>query len=179
MKSSMTTLVRHFLVLAAFVFWQGGFTFYSGVVVPLGQKTLGPAEQGFLTGQVTNYLNLAGGASLVLLAWDLAASCDPSKARRRGLWLAWTGMALSLAVLLALHLRLDGLLDAESMQVLERRLFRTTHRWYLRVSTFQWVCALTCLAILLWSWREADQLASSGGGLAKEQPEGHRGKRDA
>ena len=32
------TLVRRFLVVAALMFWQGGFTFYSAVVVPLGQK---------------------------------------------------------------------------------------------------------------------------------------------
>jgi hypothetical protein len=45
------------LTLIALFFWQGGFTFYASVVVPIGQEVFGPLRQGFLTRQVTVYLN--------------------------------------------------------------------------------------------------------------------------
>ena len=67
----MLTLLRRFSVIAALMFWQGGFTFYAAVVVPIGQENLGHEEQGFITREVTNYLNLAGAAALLLLAWDV------------------------------------------------------------------------------------------------------------
>jgi hypothetical protein len=37
----MIAMVRRFLVLAAVMFWQGGFTFYEAVVVPVGSEILG------------------------------------------------------------------------------------------------------------------------------------------
>jgi hypothetical protein len=37
----MVTMVRRFLLLTALVFWQGGFTFYGAVVVPIGSEILG------------------------------------------------------------------------------------------------------------------------------------------
>ena len=54
-------LLRRLLVLAAFAFWQGGFTFYAAVVVPVGTEVLGSSmEQGSITRRVTVYLNMAG-----------------------------------------------------------------------------------------------------------------------
>src|SRR5437764_15421395 len=101
---SMATLFRRFLVLAALMFWQGGFTFYAAVVVPVGQHVLGShAAQGFITREVTRYLNLAGAAALVFLVWDVAAARDP-RALRTGLrWLAVAGMLATLAALAWLH----------------------------------------------------------------------------
>jgi hypothetical protein len=59
-------LVRRLLVLAALLFWHGGFTFHAAVVFPVGQEVLGSHRvQGFFTGRVTNDLNLAG--TVVLL----------------------------------------------------------------------------------------------------------------
>ena len=40
-RSHMLILLRRFLVLAALFFWQGGFTFYASVVVPVGQQVFG------------------------------------------------------------------------------------------------------------------------------------------
>ena len=77
----MLILFRRFLVLVALMFWLGGFTFYASVVVPVGQRELGShLEQGFITRQVTNYLNLSGAVALVVLAWDVAASRESSRA---------------------------------------------------------------------------------------------------
>src|SRR5437660_1623910 len=81
--TSAAPLPRRFLVLAALMFWQGGFTFYAGVVVPVGREVLGSdRDQGFITRQVTEYLNLAGGIAVAVLAWDVMAAADPSRPRR-------------------------------------------------------------------------------------------------
>src|SRR5579871_1207813 len=72
---SVLILVRRYLVLTALMFWQGGFTFYAAVVVPIGTAQLGGAtEQGFITRHVAWYLNVAGAVALVILAWDAAAT---------------------------------------------------------------------------------------------------------
>ena len=79
-------LLRRFLVLVALMFWLGGFTFYAAVVVPVGQEDLGShLEQGFITRQVTKYLNLSGAIALLLLAWDVVASHDRSRPGARPL----------------------------------------------------------------------------------------------
>ena len=82
-------LARRYLVLAALLFWQGGFTFYAVVVVPVGQEVLGShKEQGFITREVTKYLNWAGAIALVPLAWDLAATRERTVLTRRLRWLS-------------------------------------------------------------------------------------------
>src|SRR5262249_50137002 len=84
------TIVRRFLVLLTLLFWQGGFTFYAAVVVPIGTQVLGStAEQGRITRRVTPYLNLSGVAGLVFLGWDIGAGRDPLRRRRRLRWLTW------------------------------------------------------------------------------------------
>ena len=80
----MLTLGRRLLVLAALMFWQGGFTFYAAVVVPVGKEVLGSHfNQGRITRRVTVYLNLAGAVALLPLAWDAAASADRAARWRR------------------------------------------------------------------------------------------------
>lgn len=153
----MQTLLRRLLVLAALMFWQGGFVFYAAVVVPVGQEVLGShREQGFITRRVTVYLNLAGGGALVLLAWDAAVSGEVSRRRYRARWLAWLGMALLLALLVWLHPRLDLLLDVETHTILDRRTFRAGHRTYLWLSTLQWACCLVYAGLALQAWRGED-----------------------
>jgi len=154
----MTTLVRRFLVLVALMFWQGGFTFYAAVVVPVGQKELGShLEQGFITRQVTNFLNLSGAVALPLLAWDVAVSADRSRVRRGLRWSAWTGMVLMLLTLVRLHQELDRLLNLETRELANPQAFRTGHRWYLWLSTVQWACALAYAALALPAWRAEDR----------------------
>src|SRR5437868_7896969 len=107
------TFFRRFLVLVALIFWQGGFTFYSAVVVPVGQEVLGShVAQGLVTRHVTNYLNLAGAFALLPLAWDTWASGIRGRWRRFR-WSVWAGMAVTLVVLIWLHLGLDALMDNE------------------------------------------------------------------
>src|SRR5262245_57695340 len=64
--------LRRFLVLFALLFWQGGFLFYSAVVIPVGRSELpNPAMQSLVTMPATRYLNFIGGVALVLLVLDV------------------------------------------------------------------------------------------------------------
>jgi hypothetical protein len=151
-------VLRRTLVLAALLFWQGGFTFYGAVVVHVGQDVLGSHTlQGFVTRRVTNYLNLAGALALPVLAWDTAATRDGSALRRRLRWAAWGVMALALAVLVWMHPRLDALLDPATFTVLDPAAFRAWHAWYLHTSTVQWTCALAFIPLTILGWRAEDQ----------------------
>src|SRR5437899_8924195 len=101
----MLTLARRLLVLAALMFWQGGFTFYSAVVIQVGAEVFhSHLDQGFVTQRVSNYLNLAGAAALPLLAWDVLASRDV-RWRRRLRWAVWAVLAGTLALLAWMHVR--------------------------------------------------------------------------
>lgn len=157
------TLVRRFLVVAALMFWQGGFTFYASVVVPIGQAELGHFRQGLITRRVTNYLNLAGAVALVPLLWDAAVSrAHPTRQRLR--LASWLGMATALGVLAWMHGVMEGLIDPESGRLFDRGLFRIQHRSYLWVSTAQWACAIVYLLLALQDWRTAAPLPPSPSG---------------
>lgn len=156
----MATALRRLLMLAALGFWQGGFTFYATVVVPLGEQVLGSSvEQGFVTRRVTNYLNLAGAAALPLLLWDMAVTERKSRLRA----VAWLVMALALGALAWLHPRLDHFLDAKTMDVLDHDRFYAVHEVYLTICALQWAGALVFLFATLRAWhvdalnRAADQ----------------------
>jgi hypothetical protein len=156
------TVARRFLVLAAVMFWQGGFTFYAAVVVHVGSDVLGShLEQGLVTRSVTNYLNMAGIAALVVWGWDIARTNDPSIRRRWLRWLLWTLLVLTLGLLAWLHLPLDELIDVGSPRILNRPHFSELHVWYLNISTLQWAGSLLLTAATLLAWRSEDRWASS------------------
>ena len=153
-------VIWRFVVMASLMFWQGGFTFYAAVVVPLGQEMFGK-RQGFLTREVTDYLNLSGAVALLLLAGDIALVRDLPRRR----WLrgaAWGVMAAGLAALVWLHPQLDQYLDLEARRILDRGGFRFTHRWYLWISTLQWGAAIVYILLTLLAWRRQDSLGERG-----------------
>jgi hypothetical protein len=148
---------RRFLVIAALMFWQGGFTFYAAVVVPIGTEVLGSRlEQGYITRQVANYLNLSGALALLPLAWDLLAGRDPTTWRRRLRWLSWVLMLLCLGILVWLHPRLDALMVEDAPGLLDAQSFRAGHRWYLWISTVQWGCGVFFVWLMVGSWIRED-----------------------
>ena len=161
MADSRMLLLRRFLVLIVLFFWQGGFTFYAAAVVPVGQQVFGHLRQGFVTRQVTVYLNHAGAVALAVLVWDLLAVCDLSGWRRRTRWLLWAGMIVSLAVLYWLHGRMDELLETDGLIILDRDAFRPRHRLYLWISTVQWAWGLLSLILSLAAWRAEDRLTAN------------------
>jgi hypothetical protein len=140
------------------MFWQGGFTFYGAVVVPVGNEVLGShLEQGLVTRSVTNYLNLAGAVALVLWGWDITSANDAGVGRRRLRCALWAVLVLTLGLLAWRHLRLDELLDLDSSRILDRLRFRELHAWYLHISTVQWAASLLLTAVTLLAWRSEDR----------------------
>ena len=139
------------------MFWQGGFTFYAGVVVPVGQEVLGShLEQGFITREVTWYLNVAGAFALALLACELLGSGYPLQLRLKWRWAVWAAMAGVLLLLVIAHPVLDALIDVDAHRITDRAAFRTGHRIYLWVSTLEWVFTGAYLWLMLncWKWEE-------------------------
>jgi hypothetical protein len=157
----MLRIVRRFLVLIALFFWQGGFTFYASVVVPVAQERLGHSRQGFITRQVTVYLNIAGAVALIVLLWDVLVARDPARWRRRSRWLLWAGMLLTLLWLFWLHGQLDELLVTRGRIIRDPDLFHMRHRLYLWISTVQWACGLLYLIVTLVIWRVEDRFERS------------------
>jgi hypothetical protein len=149
-------MLRRFLVVVALAFWQGGFTFYAGVVVPVGMSVVGPTRQSLITLVVTRWLNLAGTVALAVVGIDLLWSRDSSLVRLRLRWLCWVVMVLALVALLWLHLHLTAMMDPAALTVSDREAFYPWHRAYLLISTVQWLCATVFLVLMLRSWREED-----------------------
>jgi hypothetical protein len=158
-------IFRRFLVLAALLFWQGGFTFYAAVVVPVGRQAIG-TRQSEVTRPVTLYLNLAGAVALVPLAWDAGVGRDVSRRCRSLRWGTWVGMALTLALLLGLHQVLSDRLR-EGVSPADPS-FHGLHRAYLWVSTVQWACSLVYAGATLGAWRAQDRAS----GTDREQDPG-------
>jgi hypothetical protein len=120
---------------------MGGFTFYALVVVPIGGRILGSIEQGLVTQQVTQWMNLLGALSLAILL--------PGSQRSRWLALSWLVMALTLGILVWLHPRLDALIDGSLHAVSDESRFYRWHQAYLAAVTVQWAAAvvhLWCMA---------------------------------
>lgn len=161
MRTRITTLFRRWLLLWALLFWQGGFMFYGGVVIPVGASILGSdLEQGFITRSVTNYLNIAGAVALAVWGWELAATRGSALGGPRLRWAVWGGLVLMLAALAWLHRRLDAQLVPEDTIVLNRHRFLDWHAAYVTVSSFQWGGCLLLSALTLWAWRDEDRKAT-------------------
>jgi hypothetical protein len=154
----MVTPLRRFLVVQALMLWQGGFLFYASVVVPIGTDLLGGARaQGVITARVTEWLNVAGLVCLGLLAWDAAATRDPSCRRLTARWWLIIGSAGLLGGLWFLHLVLDYFMDPAGRVVQMHEPFRVTHGAYLWVSTAHWLMGLALAWLTLAAWRAEDR----------------------
>lgn len=143
----MTTL-RRFLVFQAFLLWQGGFLFYTAVVVPIGTEVLESAkDQGFVTQRVTNWLNYFGALWALVFLWDLVRERGP-----RWRWIGWAAAVVMLVPLFWLHVEMDTYLDAAEFRVVERRPFQLLHIVYLWISTFHWLIGLGLAWLTLRVW---------------------------
>ena len=141
----LRSLALRVLCLLGLLVWMGGFTFYSAVVIPVLHESLGSLDTGYVTQQVTDYLNYIGvGAVLV---WWVAAGVErgdgPSRVRAMRLLLLAT-TTLILVGLIALHRVMDGRLETGSL-----RGFYPLHRVYLITSTVQWFVNLGLMTVLL------------------------------
>jgi hypothetical protein len=147
------TVVRRFLVIAAVAFWLGGFTFYAGVAIPMGVEVLGTHRAvGFITERVTNWLNVGGGAALLILLWNLRADWPKAgKWLRRLLLGTWVLMACIELELVSLHPVMDHLLRTNPRQILNEDRFDLLHHVYLISTTVQWMLGVLhvwCVAVV-------------------------------
>jgi hypothetical protein len=142
----MHTAVRQFVVILAVALWLGGFTFYAAVVVPTGAEVLGGnEEQGFVTQVVTRHLNWIALAALLILLWNVIAERD------KLLLATWLGMLLAQLALLAIHPRLDAMLDPATHDIAAQ--FHFLHEVYLWIAAIQWGLGLAHIWCLLAVWR--------------------------
>jgi hypothetical protein len=151
------TILRRTLLLWLFMFWQGGFMFYGGVVVAVGASVMdSDFEQGLITRVVTRWLNLVGLIVLLAWTWDLGVERQTRWKRRAA---AWVVMALTLAALAWLHPLIDAhiILRDGSPRLVERAAFKRLHGWYLWFSTVQWLAAIVFSYWTLQNWRAADR----------------------
>jgi hypothetical protein len=144
--------LRRFLVASGLGLWLGGFTFYSAVVIHIAAEILGDHRPvGFITQDVSNWLNLIGAVVLAILLWNMAAIW-PTATRwcRTGLTVTWLSMAIGLGALVVVHHALDAVLNADSQEIVDYRRFIWLHRFYLAISTGQWGAGLLhvwCLVV--------------------------------
>jgi hypothetical protein len=105
----MRISLRRLLVLQFLLLWQGGFVFYTAVVVPAGTAVLGSAAaQGAITARVTDTLNLIGLLSLFMLAAELGLTHDPSVKRPQrgggaGGFCSWHSVFCSTSTVYSMH----------------------------------------------------------------------------
>ncbi len=155
------TILRRFLVLQLLILWQGGFLFYSAVVVPIGTDVLGGSfEQGRITRLVTEQMNVIGAVALGFFAWDLLHA-SRSLRQRCVLWGCWLFMAAGLVALFLLHPRMVEMVNFESSSAArfkgKHADFRFLHRTYLWIVTVQWAVGLLFAIVMLASWRQSDK----------------------
>lgn len=153
------TSLRRFAVLQLLMLWQGGFLFYTSVVVPLGTKLNGATGQGALTARVTEWLNLLGVVALAALALDVAFTSDPNRRRTACRWWAWFVAFVCQYLLFFVHVCLDHFMDDVRRRVIVREAFYPAHRVYLWVSTVQWVAGLLLVWWSVRAWRAEDRAA--------------------
>ncbi|HEV3415682.1 MAG TPA: hypothetical protein VG056_02670 [Pirellulales bacterium] len=144
-------VVRRFLVASGLGLWLGGFTFYGAVVIKVGEAVLGSHRPvGFITQEVSHWLNLIGAVAVALLLWNIAAEwAAVGPWRRFGLAATWIIMVAGLAALVVIHRFLDGVLEVETQEILNYKQFIWLHRFYLAISTIQWAAGLLHAWLLL------------------------------
>jgi hypothetical protein len=152
----MITL-RRVLVIQILLLWQGGFLFYTAVVVPTGTAVLGSAAaQGAITTRVTDVLNILGVVGLAILAVELGLTRDPAATRTAARWWCWWIAFVCQGLLFAFHRLLDAFMDPNRTYVVIRPPFYPVHRMYLWASTIQWLACLVFVWLTIWTWRAED-----------------------
>ncbi len=153
----MVTL-RRFLCIVALMLWQGGFTFYAAVVVPVAGVVLEANLhlRARITDSATNVLNIAGLATVLFLVWDVASSSDLCRRRFRVRFGLWVVLFVTLAALFPLHYWLEMLDPPGGTGPADKAAFYQAHQIYLWVSAAQWLAALIYLGVTLRAWRAED-----------------------
>ena len=144
--------------------WQGGFAFYSGVVVPLGAEVLGSdLEQGLVTRAVTPWLNGIGWtavistlAALSMTSWRPLTSGPTARSWKMAVGLTLYLM-ITLLVLSVLYGQVDQQVDPVNRQVLDYDAFYALHRVYLIIAASQWFSTLVLASVLIYGWMRSEE----------------------
>lgn len=146
-------ILRRFLLIAALMFWQGGFMFYGAVVVPIVRAKFVGKEPGEITRDVTIWMHVAGAVAVFVMFADVWAS-GPTERRRR--WLTWLGMVLLLPVLLLLHAEMSRQMMDPTFFETGIAPFRQWHIAYMLCITAQWFAGMAFVLFSLRAWRAED-----------------------
>jgi hypothetical protein len=159
-KSSVpgTGLWRRYCYILLLAGWMGGFTFYALIVIPTAEKVLGGIrDAGFITQQVTHWLNVIGAGAVLILPCLLAPDWRGLRAGLRfGLSATWIAMAVAQLGLFLTHPLIDQFLEAQGHKLHHFEQFSKMHTVYLTFATVQWSAALLQIWLMLINWRRHD-----------------------
>ena len=137
----------HFTVDLLFCVWWGGLTFYAAIVIPIATERLGAETQGFVTQQVTRWLNA------LTTVWLVMVAVDAVRHRSHWRWSVGTVLALCQIALFVDHARLTRLMDFSTQAIaIDRARFYAEHQIYLWITVVQWLTGLVWLT----GYRESD-----------------------
>lgn len=148
------------LVIATFALWFGGFTFYVSFVVPVGSEVLGSDRaQGFITQQVSHWLNVVSAFAIVIMLLEtVRGRLVAAKRACRTELVMLVLMGAFLIALIWIHPIMDEMIDVEKRSISNRSRFYGFHRVYLWFSTFQWMFGWVWLFMAVLRWQnESDQ----------------------
>jgi hypothetical protein len=133
---------NHLKIISLSIWW-GVFTFYAGVVVPVGMDVLDSHSQmGFVTQEVTKYLNFVSLILFIIYAYSLRnKEFSEDILIEQIISFSLIGFQLLLFVI---HFFLTDLLDFNNHVVLNKEKFYVFHRVYLIIET---------LILLVVSWQ--------------------------
>ena len=115
--------------------------------------------QGFVTQQVTHWLNAVNGIAIVLMLIESAVGWKSSHRWWRIVQLALVVTIAGLLIgLVVLHTIMDEMIILDEEMITDEVKFYGLHRIYLWASTVQWVAAWGWIPISIASWRNADGL---------------------
>ena len=138
-----------FLVWFALLWWQGGFMFYSAIVVHIATDVLGSAfEQGKITARVMLWLNGLGTLFLFIMLADLLLWRWVG-GRVRGQWATFAVIAVCQIALWKLREDMVDVVDLSADTIRDRKAFHEMHEWYMRLTTCQWVSSLVYMVWLI------------------------------
>jgi len=146
----MLNYIQRVLTTIAVALWFGGFTIYTAFVVKVGSRVVGGLEQGYITQQVTDTLQVFAAIMIVAVALDIAVHWRRTNRLMRTLQsVAWMFMLGSLVGLVIVHSQMDELLDLATFARPDHGPFRPLHQRYQLISTILWFATLAYIALMV------------------------------
>ena len=147
---------RRWCLLTLAALWIGGFTVYAVLVVHVAASVNeSHTPGGFVTRQVTWWLNWLAVALAVVLAREWLARRGAKGWRGRARW-GFVASLVALAALFALHPWVDSHLDPVAREVRDGDAFYIAHRVYLWVAAVHWLGTVWFVLSVVEDWMRRD-----------------------